>query len=158
MPLRGKLLTDFFEFADEWATDLNGRGPEGIKAGHYAKDVAWRCAAGHVWRAKVSDRITRLLRCRRCSTRRADETNSLAAVYPELLASWDEASNHPLDPHAIRATYPRRVTWKCLEGLSHPTYRASIAKRLKDAVPCPLCRKMRPARTKAVRRVPTGLG
>ena len=96
-------------FADEWATDLNRRGPEGVKAGHYGKEVAWRCAAGHVWHAKVSDRITRLLRCQRCSTRRADETNSLAVIYPELLASWEDAGNHPLDPHAIKATYPRRV-------------------------------------------------
>jgi hypothetical protein len=43
-------------------------------------------------------------RYRRCSTKRADETNSLAAIYPELLASWDESGNHPLDPHAIKAT------------------------------------------------------
>lgn len=153
--VRGKMLTDFFEFADEWATDRNGHGPDGIKAGHYSEKVWWRCQAGHQWQATVSDRITRLLRCRRCSTKRADETNSLAAVYPELLASWDDDRNHPLGPHAIRATYPRRVVWKCLIGLNDPTYQASIAKRRKDDPPCPLCRKMRPARgrVEAARRM-----
>lgn len=144
--VRGKLLTDFFEFADEWATDLNGRGPEGIKAGHYAEKAWWRCEAGHQWQAKVSDRITRLLRCLRCSTKRADETNSLATVHPELMASWDDERNQPLEPHAMKATYPRRVVWKCVAGFGHPAYSASIAKRRKDGQACPLCRKMRPAR------------
>jgi hypothetical protein len=37
------------------------------------------------------------------------------------------------------------VIWRCVAGLGHPTYKASIKKRLNDTVPCPLCRKMRPA-------------
>jgi hypothetical protein len=154
--VRGKMLTDFFEFADEWATDLNGRGPDGVKAGHYAEKVWWRCEAGHQWQAKVSDRITRLLRCRRCSTTRADETNSLATIHPGLLAAWHDERNHPLDPHAIKSTYSRRVFWKCLAGLDHPPFGSSVAKRLKDEPPCPLCRKMRPPRSGASLRLPKG--
>lgn len=151
VPVRGKLLTDFFEIADEWASDKNGRGPDGIPAGHYATEVWWRCAQGHEWQAKVSDRIVRLLRCRRCATKRADETTSLAAVHPDLLAAWDDEGNQPLTPHTIKATYARTVLWSCLRGLGHPSYRASIRKRRSDAEPCPLCRKMRPARSSSRR-------
>jgi hypothetical protein len=144
------MLTDFPEFAVEWDTDKNGRGPEDIPAGHTATVSHWKCARGHRWEAKVGDRIIRLLRCRRCVTKRADETTSLVAVHPQLLAAWDDHSNLPLTPHTIRATYGTAVIWRCMAGLGHPTYKASIKKRFKDAVPCPLCRKMRPAHADAL--------
>jgi hypothetical protein len=148
--VKGKVLTDFPEFAVEWDTDKNGRGPEDIPAGHTATVSHWKCARGHRWEAKVGDRIIRLLRCRRCVTKRADETTSLVAVHPQLLAAWDDHSNLPLTPHTIRATYGTAVIWRCMAGLGHPTYKASIKKRFKDAVPCPLCRKMRPAHADAL--------
>jgi hypothetical protein len=140
--VKGKMLTDFPEFVAEWDTAKNGHGPSGITAGHYVTESWWICASGHSWQARVGDRITRLTRCQRCVTRRADESNSLAAVHPRLLPSWDEAANLPLDPRSIRATYHKIIVWRCLAGLGHPAYRASIKKRLKDPVPCPLCRKM----------------
>lgn len=143
--VRGKPLTWFFEFADEWATDKNGRGPAGLAAGSGAKVWWWRCAAGHEWKARISERVIRLVRCQRCVTKRTDEESSLAGVYPELLASWDDERNRPLTPQTIKATYPRRVSWRCLAGLDHPEFSASIAKRRKDEPPCPLCRRMRPA-------------
>jgi hypothetical protein len=142
---KGKLLTDFFEFSGEWDTAKNGRGPEGITAGHGATISWWMCASGHSWDARVGDRIIRLLRCQRCFTNRADPSKSLAAVYPVLLAAWDDDANRPLDPNTIRSTYSRSVKWRCLEGLGHPRYGASIAKRRSDEVPCPICRKMRQA-------------
>src|SRR5450759_4943073 len=148
--VKGKMLTDFPEFAVEWDTDKNGRGPEDIPAGHTATVSHWKCARGHRWEAKVGDRIIRLLRCRRCVTKRADETTSLVAVHPQLLAVWDDHSNLPLTPHTIRATCGTAVIWRCMAGLGHPTYKASIKKRFKDAVPCPLCRKMRPAHADAL--------
>lgn len=144
--VKGKPLTFYFEFADEWDTAKNGRGPDGIPAGHAATVSSWICASGHTWDARVSDRIIRLLRCQRCVTNRGDESKSLAAIHPHLLAAWDDEANRPLDPRTIRATYSKVVQWQCLEGLGHPRYGASISKRRKDDVPCPLCRKMRPAR------------
>jgi hypothetical protein len=42
-------------------------------------------------------------------TKRADETTSLAAVHPHLLAAWDDHANLPLSPHTIRATYGTAV-------------------------------------------------
>lgn len=146
VPVRGKLLTEFPEFAAEWAADLNGRGPADIKAGSAASKVWWRCRAGHTWQTTVADRLVRLLRCERCATKRADATTSLAAVHPGLLASWNGVGNLPLKPESIKSTYQRTVSWLCLAGLNHPPYRASIAKRRKDAIPCPLCRRMRSAR------------
>ena len=142
--LTGMMLTDFFEFANEWDAAKNGRGPGGIKAGSGADVWAWRCERGHEWEARVSDRLIRLLRCGRCVTRRADETTSLAAKNPELLVSFDLEANKPLTPQTIRSTYPKTIQWRCVAGLRHPLFRASIAKRVKDTVPCPLCRKMRP--------------
>lgn len=141
--VKGKMLSFFFEIAAEWDTEKNGRGPEGVRAGD-SKSVHWRCAQGHEWVARTTDRVARLLRCRRCVTTRADETNSLVTLHPEILATWDFEGNR-LDPHKIKATHRRRVSWLCRADLGHPAYRASIAKHLKDQGVCPLCRKIRPA-------------
>ena len=146
---KGKMLADFYEFATEWDDAKNGRGPEGVGAGFYATKSWWRCAQGHSSEATVSDRLIRLLRCQRCVTSRADESTSLAAVHPQTLADWDGEGNQPLTPQSIRSTYPKVVSWRCLAGLSHPVYRASIGKHLRDGTSCPLCRKMRPARNVA---------
>lgn len=137
---RARCSQSHHEFAGESDAAKNGRGPEGVGAGFYATKSWWLCERGHSWEATVSDRLIRLLRCQRCVTSRADESTSLATVHPQALADWDDQGNQPLTPQSIRSTYPKVVSWRCLAGLSHPVYAASIGKHLRDKVPCPLCR------------------
>lgn len=149
--VKNKMLTDFPEFAAEWDTAKNGRGPEDVPAGHWVESW-WICDAGHSWQSQAGKRIGRLLRCQHCVTNRADASNSLAAIHPLLLAFWDDAANLPLTPQTIRATYSKAVMWRCLEGLGHPIYKASIRRQSTALITCPLCSKMRPASTRTTRK------
>ena len=100
----GKTLGDFPEVLAEWDWERNEgiRDPASITASANLRPH-WTCAAGHTWRAWMSDRTKRLTRCRRCHRQWADETNSLAVVHPELVAEWDP-QNYPRTPEKTKAT------------------------------------------------------
>lgn len=138
----GKMLAaDFPEVARDWDHEGNDEPLDTVKAGSGIK-AHWRChACGHTWKAEVAQRTMRGTGCERCRTRRADETNSLAAVHPELVPEWDTETNAPLRPERIKATYAKTVSWICPADPEHPPYRMSPFARAKHAIGCRLCRK-----------------
>lgn len=103
----------------------------------------WRCAAGHTWRAPVNRRTIRQTRCGDCHTARANATNSVAALWPELLAEWDPEANLPLTPERTKITYQRTVWWRCLDNRDHPPYRMTPRTRGGRDVGCRACRRER---------------
>lgn len=145
----GMLLEhDFPLIARDWDADANSRVLSSVTAGS-GYMAHWKChGCGHAWVAPVGQRTCRQTRCQRCSTERADGRNSLAAVYPELLAEWDAEVNRPLRADRIKATYAKAVRWRCANDPTHPTYRMAPVTRAKKAVGCPICRKTRRARNR----------
>ncbi len=137
----GRMLTDFPLVLRDWDTAANSRLASSVKAGSGYK-AKWKChRCGHTWEAEVAQRTVRQTRCQRCSTERADGLNALAAVRPDLVREWDKATNAPLRPEKIKATYDKTVSWICPDDPEHPPYRMSPFTRGKMAVGCALCRR-----------------
>ncbi len=149
--VRGMMLSDFPDIFAEWADDLNDVDKATIRAGT-DRVVHWRCAAGHTWRAPVSQRTIRQTRCGDCFTERADTTNSVATLWLELLEEWDADANRPLTPERTKITYARAVWWRCLKNLDHPRYKMTPRTRGGRDVGCGTCR--REARERAARQSP----
>ena len=144
MKVKGKMLErDFPLVARDWDPVANNRPLATVAAGA-GFDAHWKChRCAYEWVAQVAQRTCRQTRCARCCTERADGKNSLAAVHPELLGEWDAATNAPLRPDRIKATYDKAVTWRCRDDASHPTYKMSPSTRAKRPTGCPICRQKR---------------
>lgn len=142
--VKGKMLErDFPLVARDWDPVANNRPLATVAAGA-GFDAHWKChRCAYEWVAQVAQRTCRQTRCARCYTERADGKNSLAAVHPELLGEWDAATNAPLRPDRIKATYDKAVTWRCRDDASHPTYKMSPSTRAKRPTGCPICRQKR---------------
>lgn len=65
---------------------------------------------------------------------------SLAGLYPQLLAEWDYKKN-PFPPEAPVPGSTVMAHWRCLEGHE---YQKQIAKRAQGNIGCPYCRKSKP--------------
>lgn len=146
----GKMLTDFLLVARDWDAPNNDRLIASVPAGA-GYPAHWKChRCGHTWVAPVAQRTIRQTRCQRCSTERADATNSLAAVHPELVREWNTAANGALRPERIKATYDRTVSWICPDDPEHPPYPMSPLTRAKMPIGCKFCRAR--AKSEARRR------
>jgi len=108
----------------EWHPTRNcDLDPNAVAAGARQK-VWWRCSDyGHEWAAPVGER-TRPRRphaCPACALARqgarpaytAAREQSLAALYPDLLAEGHPMRNAGLDPYTVRPGSNRRVWWRC---------------------------------------------
>lgn len=140
VPVRGKWLErDFPLVARDWDAAANDRPLETVRAGS-AYRAHWRCSrCSHRWAAEVVDRTSGQRRCPRCAAGRADETTSLAACHPELLAEWHPSANGSLRPEAVRADRVRGVIWRCPADPAHPPYRMAPLTRARRAIGCPIC-------------------
>ena len=63
------------EIAAEFDVDANGIGADKVLAGT-ADYFSWRCRDGHTWRAKVSNRVSRLSGCPGCAKNGFDPTKT----------------------------------------------------------------------------------
>lgn len=63
-------------------------------------------------------------------------SNSVAAVFPELIPEWDIEKNEGVTPDAFSARNNKRVWWKCKNGHS---WLASINTRGERKLGCPFC-------------------
>lgn len=138
----GRMLSDFPDISAEWADDLNPIDKHTIRAGT-DRMAHWRCAQGHVWQAEVGQRTIRQTRCGDCVTARANATNSVAALWPELLDEWDPEANRPLTPERTKITYDRTVWWRCLANRDHRPYKMAPRTRGARDVGCRVCRRER---------------
>ncbi len=138
----GLMLSDFPDISAEWADDLNPIDKRTARAGS-DRVAHWRCAQGHVWQAPVNQRTIRQTRCGDCHTARANATNSVAALWPELLDEWDREANRPLTPERTKITYHRAIWWRCLTNRDHPPYKMAPRTRGARDVGCRVCRRER---------------
>ncbi len=64
------------------------------------------------------------------------KSNSVAAVFPDLISEWDIEKNNGVDAFAFSARNNKKVWWKCING--HSWY-ASIHSRTVRKLGCPFC-------------------
>ena len=149
----------------EWHPTRNtGLDPAAVAAGSERR-VWWRCAAcGHEWLTAIGERTRprRAHGCPACARRRqgarpaytAPREQSLAALYPQLLAEWHPTRNAELDPFALRPGSGRRVWWRCA-GCGHEWQAAPVDRRHS---PRGLCRGCAHRRAQHERGTKTGRG
>jgi very-short-patch-repair endonuclease/cytochrome c-type biogenesis protein CcmH/NrfF len=100
------------------------------------KKVWWTCSAGHDWQAVISSRSSNGVGCPYCKNRLVADSNSLAAVYPELLEEWDYEKNGTLTPHDVLWGSSQEVYWKCKRGHS---FFVPVARRTHEGRGCSKC-------------------
>lgn len=148
---KGTMLSAFPELLRDW-DPANDRDPATISYG--ASYVAsWICAeCGNRWTAPVCQRVLRRTRCRACHRAWATPETSLAAQYPELVATdWAVAENRPLCPERLTIRSQKAVLWRCRDYPDlHPLFPMSAATRVKrwnaKQPACPECRRAMRAR------------
>src|SRR5690606_18848218 len=76
--------------------------------------------------------------CPFCCGLKTSNTNSLAAVAPEIAAQWHPTKNGKLRPEMVRASEKCTVWWKCPEGPEHE-WSTTIKHRASTGTACPFC-------------------
>ena len=109
-----------------------------------ARSLWWRCPKGsdHVWLARVYSR-TNGNGCPFCAGKRVSETNSVAALRPDLASEWHTEQNSPLRPADVTCGSNKKVWWRCAGGADHE-WRAAISSRA-GGNGCPFCAGKRPS-------------
>lgn len=114
------------DLAAQWHPELNGDLTAWTVMASSGRTIWWQCAAGHEWRASPANRLTR--GCAGCSGRRAQPDTSLAALHPDVAATWHMERNAPRTPADVRPGSQIRVWWTCPVGPSHDHQLSTYAK------------------------------
>ncbi len=121
--------------ASQWHPFKNGK----LKPEHVCVNsrliVWWRCAKGHEWQSRISNRTDNNTWCPYCSRRKVTGENNLAKVDPEIAAQWHPTKNLPLTPDQVTCFSSKKVWWRCQYGHE---WQALIRLRVKGA-DCPYC-------------------
>lgn len=131
------------KIAKEWHPTKNGQwSARDLSAGSDTK-VWWKCAvdSGHEWQAPVYIRTGRGSGCPYCAGKRASDSNSLKAMYPEVAKLWHFPRNAGLKPGCVTAHSSRSVWWRCRKDQEH-IWRTKIAVQVKSQG-CPFCARTR---------------
>jgi hypothetical protein len=124
------------EIAKEWHPTKNGDlTPADVTAGSNKK-VWWQCskASDHEWEAIIANWI-KGCGCPWCSNRRLNESNCLAATYPEIAKEWHPTKNGDLTPSNVAPKSGKRVWWQCDK---RHEWQAAVSHRV-NGTACPIC-------------------
>ena len=130
------LATIFPSLLLEWDYVKNrGINPSSVMPGSN-KQVWWRCAKGHSWKASINNRTSAKSSCPYCAGQRVipGETD-FATKFPELLHEWNYEKNTDIDPQNISPAKKIKVWWKCSKGHE---WQATIGDRTRETG-CPIC-------------------
>ena len=97
--------------------------------------VYWLCERKHEFKATVSDVERGARTCAECRSRKANTSNNVAALHPELLEVFDESKNKK-ELREFLPTYTRTVWWKAICGHS---FKASFNKMISQPHYCRCC-------------------
>lgn len=123
------------DLAIEWHPTLNGElRPEDVRP-KSNQNVWWLCKEGHEWQSPINNRADGS-GCPYCSGRLATDENNLAALFPDILTSWDYEQNNEIHPSRVTPYSGKKVWWKCVEGHS---WQATVANRTRMKSGCPVC-------------------
>jgi hypothetical protein len=138
-PFPGRSLAELNpRLASEWHPTKNGRlTPDAVLPSSNQK-AWWVCASNpdHVWQAAIGSR-TAGRGCPYCAGRATDESNSLAALRPDLASEWHPTKNGNLTPNDVVPGSEKQVWWQCHEDAAH-VWKIRVADRSKGTG-CPYC-------------------
>jgi len=122
----------------EWDLEKNGLAADKIFA--FTSELYWwRCAKGHKWQARPSNRASsaagKNTGCPYCANKKVNAENCLSITHPALIAEWHSAKNGDLRPDAVTHGTYKKVWWQCSKG--HEWF-ALISSRSKGNG-CPYC-------------------
>ena len=140
IPGETDLATKFPWVSQQWDYNENDKGPEEYLP-YSNKYVAWICEEGHRWEEKINNRTVNGLECPYCTgSRPIPGVNDLGALYPWLVAQWNQDENGCLKPTDVFPQSNKRVSWVCERGHKWET---KIYHRT-DGQECPYCTGVRP--------------
>jgi len=121
----------------EWVYDKNPHDPTKVSGGSTFM-AFWRCVTcAHEWKARVSNRCRKGHGCPRCAGQQIDESQSIAALHPEMMEFWHPTKNAHLDPKKISPGSKERAWWKC--AVCDHEWDSYIFNKTKKGVGCPKC-------------------
>ena len=146
------------KIASEWHPHKNGNLTPSDFAVSSNKKVWWLCSNGedHEWEAKISNRTVLKQGCSICSNQKAVKSNSLVTTHPILSKEWDFKLNK-LTPSEVVAGSHKKYFWICTNNSKHPSYCASIVKRV-NKQNCPICAKSKRIKTRITPKLNNSLG
>lgn len=109
----------------------------------------WRCPAGedHIWTAPVRSRTTSDPGCPACAGRQLSRTNSLAALFPDLVGQWHPRRNGAVAPDTVIGTSSTvTVWWLCPAGDDHE-WQTVVRTRTVGGHGCPCCANQKVSRS-----------
>lgn len=131
------------QIAAQWHPTLNGdKTPEDVMPGN-SEMVWWQCRRDprHVWDASPQSRCFGGSGCLYCSGWRVNETNSLAALLPDLAAQWHPTKNGDKTPEKVTTGHSGKAWWVCPDYPTHE-WEARVAARTRGSG-CPYCARRR---------------
>lgn len=100
---------------EEWDFEVNTIDPSTIFP-QSNKKVAWKCAEGHAWLARVDHRVNGE-NCPVCNGQKPDVGKTdLQTLYPDIAALWDVEKNGNLLPVDFLPFSHHQSHWKCPKG------------------------------------------
>lgn len=138
LSVTNSLFTCFPDLATEFDEKLNKNNAEGVMA-YSDKKYWWRCSKNpkHVWESGMNKRTKSGRGCPYCAGHKVLEEESLAAIFPDLVAEWDWDKNAQLNPSALPPKSDKRVWWICSSNIEHK-WQAQIKNR-SNGNGCPYC-------------------
>ncbi len=130
-----KHLIDNAELMAEWNWERNtDLDPHTLTTGSNKK-AWWKCANGHEWQARVSDRNLGC-GCPYCAGKKVLKGyNDLQTINPILANEWNYKKNDGLTPVDVMPNSIKKVWWTCVKGHE---WQARIASR-NSGNGCPYC-------------------
>jgi len=106
------LATTNPELAIEWHPTKNGELTAYDVSIGSSKKVWWQCKKNkdHEWQSVIKNR-KRGDGCTICSNHKVIESNSLAALFPEIVKQWHPTKNSPLSPEQVTPGSNKKVWW-----------------------------------------------
>jgi hypothetical protein len=92
------------------------------------RQLAWQCPRGHKYTRSVRGQCSSVEPCRVCENWELDpETNSVAALAPDLVAQWHPTLNDR-SPREVKVCASEFAWFQCAEG--HPPQRSNVLSRV----------------------------
>ena len=131
------LAVRYPELVIEWHPGLNDDlTPFDVTYG-CDRNVWWRCAQGHEWKAVIKDRSGKGIGCPYCSGKRATPEDNFAVRFPELAKEWHPTRNGDARPQHFRPFSGKKAWWLCSKINGHE-WQARLYDRARPRG-CPYC-------------------
>lgn len=132
------LATIFPEIASQWDREKNEAMSPAQISPYSNRQVWWRCALGHSYRAAVGSRTNGGSGCPYCAgVKVLQGFNDLSTIEPKVAAQWHPTLNGALMPTMVTTGSRKKVWWEC--DLGH-VWQAVISSRTgTQRSGCPVC-------------------